>query len=119
MREALPSPPNDRSKRLQRLVEVGAPDEQLAGPNRTQMGCRPEPVPANTGSASTCVRPTAESIVDLMWATAPAARMTSGSRVLETETTSDHLYIEMTVSVVPPETLARQRGGRQRRWALG
>lgn len=50
----------------------------------------------NTGTRSTCVRPQGESIVDLTWADPSAACLIRDWRVVtDTESLSDHRYIEM------------------------
>ncbi|XP_032690720.1 uncharacterized protein LOC116853670 [Odontomachus brunneus] len=76
----------------------------------------------NEGSVSTCVRPQGESIIDLTWVNGPAARAAGGWKVVEgVDTGSDHLYIEVTLSAIPPHVLRRRRErerGRPGRWAL-
>lgn len=58
----------------------------------------------NEGNTSTCVSRRGESIVDLTWATPLAAHLVSGWRVMEElESLSDHLYIEMKISVASRE----------------
>lgn len=54
----------------------------------------------NTGTNSTCVRPQGESIVDLTWASPAAAGLIDNWRVLvDIETLSDHVHIEMDLHV--------------------
>ncbi|XP_032683105.1 uncharacterized protein LOC116849732 [Odontomachus brunneus] len=76
----------------------------------------------NEGSMSTCVRPQGESIIDLTWVNGPAARAVGVWKLAEvTDTGSDHLYIEVVLSAVPPEVLRRRRDrerGRSSRWDL-
>nr|XP_034195161.1 uncharacterized protein LOC117611331 [Osmia lignaria] len=70
----------------------------------------------NEGSVSTCVRAQGESIVDLSFATPPAARMVQRWRVVEeAETLSDHLYIRLDISTT---TRRPARGPPPLRWAL-
>lgn len=58
----------------------------------------------NEGNANTCVAWRGESIVDLTWATPLAAGLIRRWRVLEEiETLSDDLYIEMGLTIIPPE----------------
>nr|XP_031847715.1 uncharacterized protein LOC116433609 [Nomia melanderi] len=62
----------------------------------------------NTGSVHTWVRNNGGSIVDLTWATPPAARRITGRRVAEeVESLSDHRYIVIGLSDTPPSTLRR------------
>lgn len=71
----------------------------------------------NRGRASTCVRPQAESIVDLMWASPLAGRSIANWRVLvDTETLSDHVYIEMELEDHRQDPGNSYRG--QKRWSL-
>ncbi|XP_024882910.1 uncharacterized protein LOC112461763 [Temnothorax curvispinosus] len=75
----------------------------------------------NSGQVQTCVRRQGGSIIDLTWASPPVARRIEGWRVAEeTESLSDHLFIEMSLSVIPPEVQARRRVAESRfpRWAL-
>ncbi|XP_029675536.1 uncharacterized protein LOC115243021 [Formica exsecta] len=74
----------------------------------------------NTGIRNTCIRPQGEFIVDLTWATLAAVHLVNGWEVLQEETASDHLYIEMTVSAITPEVLSRRRAAeiRPRRLVL-
>ncbi|XP_067216910.1 uncharacterized protein [Linepithema humile] len=73
----------------------------------------------NRGSTNTCVRPRGWSIVDLTWATPPAARLVSQWGVSEGEFLSDHWLIEMVLSATPREMLLhRRRADPPRRWAL-
>jgi len=71
----------------------------------------------NVGSASTCMRPQGESVVDLTWATAPAAARVTGWRVVGELTDTDHCYIEMVLESSPAQVL-RRRFPRPRRWVL-
>ncbi|XP_011858938.1 PREDICTED: uncharacterized protein LOC105556455 [Vollenhovia emeryi] len=74
----------------------------------------------NRGSASTCVRPQGESIVDLTWTSPAAANWVENWRVMEeAETLSDHLLIEMTL--VRPTARGRMDSGTNSRirWAVG
>ncbi|XP_018359700.1 PREDICTED: uncharacterized protein LOC108758952 [Trachymyrmex cornetzi] len=71
----------------------------------------------NTGSASTCVRPQEESIVDVTFANPLAAAKIEEWRVLLEETLSDHFYI----SIVLGDTAAQRRRRKQprpQRWRL-
>jgi len=72
----------------------------------------------NTGTESTCVRPQGESIIDITWASPPAAARVRGWRVAtEILSESDHLYIEVVLQETPAQ--ARGRAHPQpRRWAL-
>jgi len=49
----------------------------------------------------TCVRQNGRSIVDLTFATPPAARMIRGWRVLEEESLFDHRYIRYDLAPLP------------------
>lgn len=74
----------------------------------------------NTGSSSTCVRPQGWSIIDITWSTLNAVSLIKDWRVVtDTETLSDHKYIEMRVFAMRPEQL-RCRKERERcylRWS--
>ncbi|XP_011633758.1 uncharacterized protein LOC105424945 [Pogonomyrmex barbatus] len=75
----------------------------------------------NRGSASTCIRWQRESVIDVIFASPPAAGLVMGWRVTqELETGSDHLYIVVGIRAAPPEVLARQKRHQRtlRRWAL-
>ncbi|XP_024893922.1 uncharacterized protein LOC112468804 [Temnothorax curvispinosus] len=75
----------------------------------------------NSGTTQTCVRRWGGSIVDITWTSPYAARRITRWRVAdETETMSDHRYVEMDISVTPPEVWARRRELPRRfpRWAL-
>ncbi|KAG7294989.1 hypothetical protein JYU34_022609 [Plutella xylostella] len=72
----------------------------------------------NRGSVPTCVRWQGESIVDLSWATPPAARLVSGWRVAEEMVTlSDHRHVVFEVNLRPAGHTIRTDTA-QRRWAL-
>jgi len=71
----------------------------------------------NEGTASTCVRPQGESVVDLTWATAPAAARVVKWQVVGELTDTDHRYIEVVLGSSPAQT-ARRRLPRPRRWVL-
>lgn len=61
------------------------------------------------------------SIVDLTWATRPAARAITGWEVVaDRETLSDHRYITFSATVIPGEVLDRRhrRKASAKRWAL-
>ncbi|XP_071652698.1 uncharacterized protein [Temnothorax longispinosus] len=75
----------------------------------------------NRGGVQTCVRHQGGSVIDLTWATPDLARRVSEWRVTEEiESLSDHLFIEMSLPVTPPEVRARRREANARfpRWAL-
>lgn len=75
----------------------------------------------NIGTRSTYVRLQGESIVDLTWADPSSARLIKKWRVLvDTESFSDHRYLEMVATPTLREVLARRQKtrGRTRRWAL-
>ncbi|XP_071650764.1 uncharacterized protein [Temnothorax longispinosus] len=75
----------------------------------------------NRGGVQTCVRHQGGSVIDLTWATPDLARRVSEWRVAEEiESLSDHLFIEMSLPVTPPEVQARRREANARfpRWAL-
>ncbi|XP_078051848.1 uncharacterized protein LOC144477994, partial [Augochlora pura] len=75
----------------------------------------------NTGSVHTCVRHNGGSIVDLSWATPPAARRISGWRVAEeVERLSDHRYIILDLPAASRMTPRRRHGEVEPapRWAL-
>lgn len=63
-----------------------------------------------------------KSVIDITWATPPAARFVRDWRVVtELKTFSDHLYIELALGTTRHHVLgcAKNRGdGRSRRWAL-
>ncbi|XP_071580887.1 uncharacterized protein [Temnothorax nylanderi] len=64
----------------------------------------------NTGQASTFLCRRGRSIVDLTWASPPAARRIGHWEVvIERETLSDHRHIEMVVNAASREVLARRR----------
>jgi len=65
----------------------------------------------NRGSESTCVGGRGESIVDLTWATLPAARLVRSWGVVNQKTLLNHLYIEVVLLATPREVLLRRRGG--------
>jgi len=72
----------------------------------------------NTGTASTCIRPQGESIVDLTWATPEAAARITGWRILsEVYTQSNHQYIGVVLCETPAQVLGR-RHLRSRPWVL-
>lgn len=56
----------------------------------------------NNGRQPTCVRPQGSSIVDLTWSTADVNCRIFDWRVLETDTSSDHLYICYSISKKNP-----------------
>ncbi|XP_032671667.1 uncharacterized protein LOC116844355 [Odontomachus brunneus] len=75
----------------------------------------------NRGRESTFVGWQGESIVDLTWTSAAAARQVQGWRVAtEAETGSDHRYIELCLVVTRREVLSRRSSGLTRlsRWTL-
>ncbi|XP_071653351.1 uncharacterized protein [Temnothorax longispinosus] len=75
----------------------------------------------NTGTTQTCVRRQGGSIVDLTWASPSVARGVKDWRVAEeVESLSDHLFIEMSLSAIPPAVRARRREAELSfpRWAV-
>lgn len=75
----------------------------------------------NVGRVSTCVRHNGESIVDVTIGSPMMARTINSWRVVtDTETLSDHLYIQMNIGRVSGRLVHRppQGGSETRRWTL-
>lgn len=72
----------------------------------------------NKGRVATCVRTQGESIIDLTWATPPAARMVKGWKVAtDIEHLSDHRYIMVQLEA-PMVFRKDSRRRSERRWAV-
>lgn len=100
----------------------GSPVTDARGEALSDWAARLGLVVINTGSALTCVRQRGGSIVDITFASPPAARLITGWRVEEkTETLSDHRFIRMELSASQPSTRECRPIGTPRRplrWTL-
>jgi hypothetical protein len=98
----------------------GCPGENMYGRVLGQWAAALGLVLVNTGSRSTCVRPQRSSIVDITWCSPNAARQVINWEVdANTESLSDHRFIQIGVRATPGEVLSRRaREKSPRRWVL-